>query len=124
LTDPVGVLEIQVAPLIKQALRIPVSRPVGAFPGVERDVAMVVEDGISHEAILKTIWNVAPPELVDIRLFDVYRGEGVGKGRRSVAYSLTYRSMEKTLTDEEANAFHDKVKAALRKDAGAEIREG
>ena len=85
---------------------------------------MVVEDGVSHEAILKSIWTAAPPELVDIQLFDVYRGDNLGKGRKSLAYSLTYRSMDKTLTDEVANAFHDKVKAALRKDVAADIREG
>ncbi|MEI8139450.1 MAG: phenylalanine--tRNA ligase subunit beta [bacterium] len=124
MADPVAVLELEVAPLLKDVLRVPVSHGIGSFPGVDRDVAMVVEDGISHEAILKSIWTAAPPELVDIQLFDVYRGENLGKGRKSLAYSLTYRSMDKTLTDEVANAFHDKVKAALRKDVAADIREG
>jgi len=124
MADPVAVLELELAPLLKDALRLPVAHGIGAFPGVDRDVAMVVEDGVSHEAILKSIWQSAPPELVDIQLFDVYRGENVGKGRKSLAYSMTYRSMEKTLTDEVANAFHDKVKAALRKDVVADIREG
>ena len=122
LVDPVAVLELDLAPLVAQALRIPISHALGTFPSVDRDVALVVDDGISHEAILKTIWTVAPPELVDIRLFDIYRGEGVGKNRKSMAYSLTYRSMEKTLTDEMANGFHEKVKAAICTDVGAEIR--
>ena len=123
MTDPVAVLEMDLAPLLKHAMRVPASRPFGTFPGVDRDVALVVDDGVRHEVIVSTIWAAAPSELVDIRLFDVYRGEGVGKGRKSMAYSLTYRSMEKTLTDEVANGFHDKIKAALRKDVGAEIRE-
>ncbi len=123
LTDPVAVLELDLAPLLANALRIPVSRAIGTFPCVDRDVAMVVEDGVSHEAIVATMWKAAPPELVDIRLFDIYRGENLGKGRKSVAYSLTYRSMEKTLTDEVANAFHDKVKAALKTELAAEFRE-
>jgi phenylalanyl-tRNA synthetase beta chain len=122
LVDPVAVLEIDLAPLVANALRIPVSHALASFPGVDRDVALVVEDGVTHETIVKTIWTAAPPELVDVRLFDVYRGEGVGKGRKSMAYSLTYRSMEKTLTDEVANGFHEKVKAAICKDVGAEIR--
>ena len=123
LVDPVAVLELDLAPLLANALRVPVSRPIGTFPGVDRDVAMVVGDDVSHETILETIRAVAPPELMDIRLFDVYRGEGVGKGRKSLAYSLTYRSMEKTLTDEVANGFHDKIKATLRIELGVEIRE-
>ena len=124
LVDPVAVMELRIAPLLKRALRVPVTAPVGTYPGVDRDVAMVVDDGVSHEGVLNVTWNVAPPELVDIRLFDVYRGENLGKGRKSVAYSMTYRSMARTLTDEEVNTFHDRVKAALKTELGAEIREG
>jgi phenylalanyl-tRNA synthetase beta chain len=124
MADPVALLELEIAPLLKDVLRVPVSHGIGSFPGVERDVAMVVEDGVSHEAILKSIWAAAPPELVEIQLFDVYRGETLGKGRKSMAYTMTYRSMDKTLTDEVANTFHDTVKAALRKEVAADIREG
>lgn len=123
LVDPVAVLELDLAPLLANALRISVSRAIGTFPSVDRDVAMVVGDDVTHEAILGAIRAVAPPELVDIRLFDIYRGESVGKGRKSLAYSLTYRSMEKTLTDDVANAFHDKIKATLKSELSAEIRE-
>jgi phenylalanyl-tRNA synthetase beta chain len=124
MSDPVAVMELRLAPLLKHVLRVPVSAAVGAYPGVERDVAMVVDAAVSHESVLQVVTSVAPPELVDIRLFDVYRGESLGKGRKSLAYSLTYRSMKRTLTDEEANGFHDRVKAALRKELAAEIREG
>jgi phenylalanyl-tRNA synthetase beta chain len=124
LVEPVAVMELSLMPLLKRVGRVPVSSSVGAYPGVERDVAMVVEAGVSHEAILDVISGVAPQELVELRLFDVYRGESLGKGRKSLAYSLTYRSRERTLTDEEANAFHDRVKAALRKELAADIREG
>jgi phenylalanyl-tRNA synthetase beta chain len=124
MVDPVAVMELRLAPLLKPVLRVPVAASVGAYPGVERDVAMVVDASVLHESVLGVVASVAPPELVDIRLFDVYRGENLGKGRKSLAYSLTYRSMERTLTDEEANGFHDRVKAALRKELTAEIREG
>ncbi|MEI6148899.1 MAG: hypothetical protein WCS01_07355, partial [bacterium] len=78
--------------------------------------------GVSHESVLNVVSGVAPRELVDIRLFDVYRGESLGQDRKSMAYSMTYRSLERTLTDEEANAFHDRVKAALKQELNAEIR--
>lgn len=123
LSDPVGVLELAVAPLLAKALRVPSARPVATYPSVERDVAMVVGDGVTHEDVVRQVWAVAPAELVDIRLFDVYRGESLGQGRKSMAYALTYRSMEKTLTDEAANVFHDKIKDGLRKALGADIRE-
>jgi phenylalanyl-tRNA synthetase beta chain len=65
-----------------------------------------------------------PPELTGIELFDIYEGEGIGAGRRSMAYSLEYRSPERTLTDDEANAMHETVKQALRRELGVDVREG
>lgn len=124
MTGPVAVLELAMAPLIRHVLDVPASRPAGTYPMVDRDVAMVVDDAVTHEAVLRAIRAQAPAELCDVRLFDVYRGGNLGKGRKSMAYSLTYRSMERTLRDEEVNGMHDAIKAMLRRDLGAEIREG
>lgn len=121
--DPLGVMELRLDLLLKQALDVPAVKPVAPYPGVERDVAMVVDDAVTHDAVLTCMWQAAPPELVDVRLFDIYRGKGLGEGRKSLAYSLTYRAMERTLTDESANGMHDRIKAALRRDLQADIRE-
>lgn len=123
ISDPVGILELRLAPLLRHVLDTPSVKPVASYPGVERDVAMVVDDTVTHEAVTECVWKGAPPELVDLRLFDVYRGKGLGEGRKSLAYSMTYRSMERTLTDETANALHERVKAALRQELRADIRE-
>jgi phenylalanyl-tRNA synthetase beta chain len=123
MTEPVAVLELKVEPLASGALRVPAARPIGQYPGVERDVALVADDALSHAAVVETVWKVAPTELVDIRLFDVYRSDSLGKGRKSMAYALTYRAMDRTLTDNETNALHDRVKDALRRDLAADIRE-
>ena len=122
--EPMAVLELRLAPLLANLLRVPSSKSIGQYPGVERDVAMVVADSVTQGAVLDTIWKSAPAELVDIRLFDVYRSDSLGAGRKSMAYALTYRSKEKTLTDDEANTLHNRVKDALRRDLGADIREG
>jgi len=124
LVEPVAVLELKMAPLLANALRVPSAKPIGQYPGVERDVAMVVDDSVTQGAVIDAIWRAAPAELVDIRLFDIYRSDSLGQGRKSMAYALTYRSMDKTLTDDAANTLHDKVKAALRHDLSADIREG
>jgi phenylalanyl-tRNA synthetase beta chain len=124
MTGPVAVMELRMAPLIQHLLRVPASKPVCAFPMVDRDVAMVLDEAVNHEIVVKTIRGAAPAELEDIRLFDVYRGDHVGKGRKSLAYALTYRSMERTLRDEEVNTMHDAIKGVLRKELSAEIREG
>lgn len=122
-SDPLGILELRTSPLLRHVLDVPAFKPVATYPGIDRDVAMVVDDGVRHAVVLDCIWQAAPPELVDIRLFDVYRGKGLGEGRKSLAYSLTYRSMERTLTDEAVNGMHDRIKAILRSELQAEIRE-
>ena len=124
LTDPVGVFELRLAPFLSHVFRVPVAQVVDSYPGVDRDVAMLVGAEVTHEQVFQAIWAAAPRELVDVRLFDIYAGEQVGGGRKSMAYSLTYRAMDRTLTDDEANRFHDAVKAALQRDVGAEIRQG
>ena len=94
-----------------------------SYPAVERDVAMVADSSLQHEQIVHAIKKFAPPELESVHLFDIFTGEAVGKGKRSLAYSLTYRSTERTLTDDEVNGYHNNVKGALIKELKVEIRE-
>ena len=61
--------------------------------------------------------------LEDVTLFDIYRGDQVPELKKSIAFSLTYRSEEKTLTDEEANEVHDKIVKKLKEEFGASIRD-
>jgi phenylalanyl-tRNA synthetase beta chain len=124
LADPIAVVEMSLTQLTSRAVASKAYREIPAYPSIARDVAMIVSDSVSHADIVRTIRAAAPPELETIELFDIFRGPAIGEGRRSVAYSLVYRSALRTLTDEEANGYHDAVKAALRKNLGAEIREG
>jgi phenylalanyl-tRNA synthetase beta chain len=84
---------------------------------------MLVDDAITHARIEDVIRTAAPPELTAIRLFDIFRGEGIGEGHKSLAYSLEFRSAERSLTDEDANAYHESIKKALRTELDAEIRD-
>jgi len=122
--DPVALAELRGVALIAHLFDLPALRPLPSYPSVTRDVAIVVEESVPHDRIVKTIRGCAPNELTGLRLFDIFRSDDLGEGRKSLAYSLTYRSKERTLTDEEANAYHEIVKEALRKELGAEIREG
>jgi phenylalanyl-tRNA synthetase beta chain len=123
ITEPLAVAELVTAPLYAHALRRPALKPVSVYPAVTRDVALIVDEIVTHEAILATIRKNAPVELTGVTLFDIFRSEGIGVGRKSLAYSLAYRSAERSLTDEEANGFHEAIKRALRSDLKAEIRE-
>ena len=68
--------------------------------------------------------EAAGAELREIRVFDVYRGEQVGPGRKSVAFSVAFQSAERTLTDEDATRLRDAIVAALAERFGAELRAG
>jgi phenylalanyl-tRNA synthetase beta chain len=102
-------------------------REFGKFPAVTRDIAMIVPDELSHEDILKTIQQDWPPFLEAVAFFDRLVGkdaeEKFGVGKKSVAYRLTYRDRSRTLTSEEVNAAHAKIRERLRSDLGAELRE-
>ncbi|MBU4199765.1 MAG: phenylalanine--tRNA ligase subunit beta [Verrucomicrobia bacterium] len=122
--EPVAVLEIRLAPLLRHAWETPSAERLPVYPAVTRDIALRVGKDIKHEVIIRTIWKMAPKELTDIRLFDIYKSVELGVGFKSVAYSLTYRSAERTLTDDAVNSLHECVKAGLRSELKAEIREG
>jgi phenylalanyl-tRNA synthetase beta chain len=102
-------------------------REFGKFPAVTRDIAMIVPDELSHEDILKTIQQDWPTFLEAVAFFDRVVGkdaeEKFGLGKKSVAYRLTYRDRSRTLTSEEVNAAHAKIRERLRNDLGAELRE-
>jgi phenylalanyl-tRNA synthetase beta chain len=98
-------------------------RSLPAFPSIRRDVAMVVPEGVAHEAIVKVARETKAAGLEAIELFDVFRGGNVPQGQKSMAYALTYRASDRTLTDAEVNAEHQKVVAAFKERLRAAIRE-
>jgi phenylalanyl-tRNA synthetase beta chain len=83
---------------------------------------MIVSDEIPHENILRAIEQPREALLQSIELFDLFT-EKVGEARKSLAYRLTYRDQSRTLTNEEVNAAHAKIRERLRRDLGAELRE-
>ena len=122
--EPVGLLEVAVNPLVKDVSSIRELTPPPTYPSIRRDVALIVATDVSHARVLEVAHTAAPAELETIELFDVYQGKNLGEGRKSMAYAFTYRAKTGTLTDEAANAFQEKVNAALKQELPAEIREG
>jgi phenylalanyl-tRNA synthetase beta chain len=98
-------------------------RALPAFPSIRRDIAMLVPETTSHEAVLQTVKQAKPANLESIDLFDVFRGKNVPAGQKSLAYALTYRNAERTLTDTEVNAAHEKLVAQLKQNLQAMVRE-
>jgi phenylalanyl-tRNA synthetase beta chain len=98
-------------------------RELGKFPAVSRDIAMIVPEDLTHERIWEVIFHPAEPLLERIEVFDLFAGTEIGEGKKSLAYRLTYRDRSRTLTSEEVNAAHAKIRERLRSDLGAELRE-
>jgi len=95
-------------------------RPVSRFPGVERDVALIVDDGVAAGALQEAIESSSLVRAA--RIFDVYRGDPVPAGKKSVAFAVLYQSDDHTLTDEEVARAQSKMLERLRREFGAELR--
>jgi len=93
------------------------------YPSTSRDMALIVDEDLEVGAIEEAVKEMGIDILRDIKLFDVYRGEQVEKGKKSVAFSLTYRDDNKTLKDEETDSAHNSVVEMLKTKFGATLRD-
>ncbi len=98
-------------------------KPLPKFPTMQRDIAMLVKDEVNVKEIEKIIKAKGGKLLESVKLFDVYKGEQIEKGYKSVAYSILFRSNEKTLTDEEVNAPMKKILKELEEKLQAQLRD-
>jgi len=96
--------------------------PVPRHPSISRDIALVVSSDTSAGALEDVIRRAGGKLLTDVKLFDLYEGDNVESGKKSVAFSLKYQDPERTLTDDEVVKAHEKVLAALTSEAGAQLR--
>ncbi len=92
------------------------------FPSSRRDVAMLVPETVTHEAVLQSVKQAKAANLESVELFDVFRGQGVPDGQKSLAYAFTYRAADKTLTDADVNSAHEKVLETLKTQLKVELR--
>lgn len=99
-------------------------RPLPQFPSVRRDVAMVVPEAITHDAVLSAVKQARVQNLDAVELFDVFRGQNVPEGHKSLAYAFTYRNAERTLTDAEVNTAHTSLVEQFKISLQAVMREG
>jgi phenylalanyl-tRNA synthetase beta chain len=97
--------------------------PLPKFPTVIRDLSILLPTRIMFGEIERAIIGLAIPELVGVRLFDLYQGKELPEGQRSLALSLRYRAADRTLTEPEIAASHARVLDLLRREFGAELRQ-
>ncbi|GAB4542084.1 MAG: phenylalanine--tRNA ligase subunit beta [Anaerolineae bacterium] len=148
--DPIGVLG-QLHPLAQEAFELPLvdphgddrpvlvadldfealSRhipdahrvsPVPRFPAVRQDIAVVVDEGVLANQVQTAILEAGGKLLVDARLFDVYRGDQIGAGKKSLAYALTFQAPDRTLTDKEVARVQSRIVKRLEQELGGRLR--
>jgi phenylalanyl-tRNA synthetase beta chain len=97
-------------------------RPVSEFPPMLEDIAVIVDESLPADRVESLIRQTGGKMLAEVNLFDVYRGEQIGTGKKSLAYSLTYQSFDKTLTDGEAAQIRNRIVKRLEQEFGAKLR--
>jgi phenylalanyl-tRNA synthetase beta chain len=116
------VFEISFAPVLAHLPGRVSVEELPRFPAVYIDVAVIVDDDVPAISVQEIVRRAGAPEVVSVRLFDLYSGEQVSGGRKSLAFALELRHPERTLTDEEAAAVRARIVGALRDELGAELR--
>ncbi|MBI5230909.1 MAG: phenylalanine--tRNA ligase subunit beta [Coriobacteriales bacterium] len=119
---PVTAFELDMAALAREARGVRELTDVPRHPAVELDVAIVVDEDVTALRIEQSMRSAGGKLLDNVRLFDVYRGKGVPEGRKSMAYALSYRAPDRTLTAEEVEGVHAKLVRKVTSAVGGELR--
>jgi phenylalanyl-tRNA synthetase beta chain len=119
---PVALFELDVVALSAVRTRITAYRDVTSFPPLRQDIAVAVAEDVAAGDVVAAVRAAGGPELVQVRVFDVYRGPQVGEGRKSLALHLVFQAADRTLTDAEADAARQRIVATLGDRFGAELR--
>jgi phenylalanyl-tRNA synthetase beta chain len=119
---PVFVAELDFDRLVHARQALLTVRTPSRFPPADRDISFVVDEATRHDELERVIREAAGDLLEGVQLFDVFRGGIVPAGRKSMAFSLRYRAVDRTLEDDEVSAAHARVEQALQRRFGAEVR--
>lgn len=122
-SQPVLIADIDLAALQSALGRSKFIQDVPRFPAVQEDLAVIVDDGVKAADVEAALQRAGGNLLSGVELFDVYRGEQVGAGKKSLAYSLTYQAEDRTLGDKDVEKLRSKIIRSLEAQLGATIRK-
>ncbi len=116
------VLELDMAGLLRAASALPGFHEIGRYPAVRRDIALVMDEAVTQAEVERIIWSAGGRLLREVRLFDLYRGKQVGAGKKSIAFTLTYFSEERTLEESEVSEVESSILDALSRELAISVR--
>ena len=123
---PVLIAEVNADLFLDRVASAKKFRELDRYPAITRDIAMIVPEKLTHVEILRAIQEPAEPLLESVQLFDLFEikeGGTATASRKSLAYRLTYRAKNRTLTNEEVTTVHAKIRERLKRELGATLRE-
>jgi phenylalanyl-tRNA synthetase beta chain len=118
----VAAFEVDLDAVVAHAVAVPRYVDLTSFPPVRQDLAVIVGEDVAAETVVRAVRGAGGKLLQGVRVFDVYRGEQVGEGRKSLALALTFQAPDRTLSDEDVAPVRDKVVKALAQKVGGELR--
>ena len=122
LKGPAVAAEVDLAPLVAVSSDVLMFRDLLAFPVVEQDFALVIDAGVSAAAVVASLRAAGGGLLEDIRVFDLYEGAQVARGKKSLALRLSFRAPDRTLSEDEVNGLRREMLLKIRAELGAELR--
>ncbi|MFQ5900886.1 MAG: phenylalanine--tRNA ligase subunit beta [Thermodesulfobacteriota bacterium] len=120
--QPLFIFELDFDSLLRYSVQHKRYEDIPRFPGVSRDVAVLVDEELSAADIENTIRHIGEGLVDSVKIFDLYKGDGIPVGKKSVAYRIRYLSRERTLIDEEVSSFHNRLVKEIKRQFKAEVR--
>jgi phenylalanyl-tRNA synthetase beta chain len=119
---PLYYFELNVETLVGSCGEPPSITAPSRYPETFRDIAMLLDDAVPAIEVLQCVRDIRSAEIGEVEIFDLYKGEHVPEGLKSIAIRVRYRSPERTLTDDEVNRIHQRIVETLRKKLNVSIR--
>jgi len=123
LSKKVQIFDVLLEPLFVQSSKDRVFDPLTRYPYIERDVSVIVETNCSEDKIKLLISHLGHDIITSVILFDLYRGESIPEGHKSMAFRIRYQSEDRTLTDAEVQKVHSQVTTTLMRELGVTVRD-
>jgi phenylalanyl-tRNA synthetase beta chain len=118
----IAALELGLPELFAHVQGITYYEAISRFPLVTQDLALIVDEEVPAAQVRSLILQAGQEAIANVRLFDVYRGEAITEGKKSLAYAISYQNMERTLTDEDVNQIRDRIVDHVQQEVNAQVR--
>jgi phenylalanyl-tRNA synthetase beta chain len=120
--QPVLVGEFDLDAMLTHVTSMYLVQALSRYPAVEQDLALIVDDNVPADRVQALIQQTGGNLIERVTLFDVYRGDPIAQGKKSLAYAISFQADDRTLSDSDVTKVREKIIARLKRELGAEVR--